>query len=312
MNENKLVILCGKDGKPSISTVFSTMTTQDSNLFVKGVNKKTNNTQFKLYTEQDVEKFVRINELAFTNCKIIRWGTRVQVSENNSIVYNTNKAIALASNKYNARKVFKKAGVRIPRLVHLDDFTMEDLPIIARPFQHKQGKDFVVIKDFGSFEQFYRKNAGSWYFSAYIEKDSEYRVHCAHGRILSIMKKPKPEDPKIMAWNHAVVDEAFEAVPWSEWNIDLAKEALRACKALELDFCALDIIVEKNIPYVLEANTCPSLTTSEYNAGKYAKYFDWLLRKDERREHWEFEEKKKSATLAWKDWMFEDREPVKQ
>jgi hypothetical protein len=74
----------------------------------------------------------------------------------------------------------------------------------------------------------------------------------------------------------------------------------------------LDIIVEKDIPYVLEANTCPSLTSSEYNTGKYALYFDWLLRKETRRPHWEFEDKQKTTSLAWKSWMFEDRKPNKK
>jgi glutathione synthase/RimK-type ligase-like ATP-grasp enzyme len=229
-------ILVGKEGKASMAGVFASMKTPQNNLVVRGSNKKTSTDYFKLYNETDVEKFTRVKDVTFNDSIVIRWGTRVTIPETNCIVYNSNKALANSSNKFEARKLLYNASVRIPKLVTPDTFDMEDLPIIARPFQHKQGKDFIVIRDYGSFIEFYNRNSSSWYFSAYIEKDSEYRVHCAHGRILSIMRKPRPEDPTIMAWNHSVNEEAFEAVPWSEWNIDLCKTALRACKALGLDF----------------------------------------------------------------------------
>lgn len=306
------VILVGKEGKTSMSGVFSAIEAVGSQMIVKGLNKKRNENSFKLYTEKDVENFTRLRSLDLRDSIMIRYGTRFQIPEETLIVYNTNRAINNSSNKYTARKLFASAGVNIPKLVTIDNFEMEDLPIIARPFQHKQGKDFVVIKDYGNFREFYQRNSGSWYFSAYIEKDAEYRVHCAHGRILSIMKKPKPEDPTVMAWNHAQVEEAFDAVPWSDWDMDICKTALKACKALELDFCGLDIIVQDGVPYVLEANTCPSLSTSPYNTNKYAQYFNWLFMVNSKRPHWDFEDKKETKSLAWKSWMFEDRDPKKK
>jgi len=308
----KKSILVGKDGKPSMATVFAEMKTPENSMIVNAKNKKTQASFFKLYNVPDAGQFTKVKDLVLNDAIVIRWGTRIQIPERDTIVYNTNKGINNSSNKYNARKMLQAAGVRIPKLVSPGEFRVEDLPIIARPFQHKQGKNFIVIKDFGSFDVHYRKNSGSWYYSAYVDKDAEYRVHCAHGRILSIMKKPKPADPNILAWNHAVVEDPFDALEWSKWDLEMGKQALRACKALELDFCALDVIVKDGVSYVLEANTCPSLVTSPYNTAKYAKYFDWLLRKEEKREHWEFEEKEKAASLAWKDWMFEDRQPEKK
>lgn len=306
------VIVCGNQGDPSVKGVYAQMNLPETNLFVNSKNKKLNKSTFKLYTDSQVEKFTRVNDINLNDSIFIRWGTRIQIPENRAIVYNTNKGLANASNKFTARKLFRDAGVRIPKLITPEDFQIEDLPIIARPFQHRQGKNFVVIKDYGSFVEFYKKNSATWYFSAYIEKTAEYRAHLGSGRLLSLMKKPKPVDPNMLAWNHAVVDEAFEAVKWADWNIDLCKTALRACKALTLDFCAIDLIEKDGLFYVLEANTCPSLVTSPYNTEKYAKYFNWLLRKDELRPHWEFEEKKKAKSLAWKDWMFEDRKPVEE
>ena len=305
----KRLIVTGKEGQASLKFVFAQMQTTENNLIINSKNKKDEN-YFRLHSEQDVEKFKRIKSHDFSDSIIIRWGTRIQLPEEGNIVYNTNKAISNSSNKYTARKLFREAGVNIPRLVTPADFTMEDLPIIARPFQHKQGKDFVVIKDYGSFLEFYKKNSGNWYFSAYIEKDAEYRIHCAHGNILSIMQKPKPEDSSQLAWNHSILEEEFKAINWGNWNMDLCKMALKACNALSLDFCGLDVIVKDGIPYVLEANTSPSLSTSPYNTEKYAKYFDWLLKSETKREHWPFEEKKKVTSLAWKEWKFKDEKSL--
>lgn len=72
----------------------------------------------------------------------------------------------------------------------------------------------------------------------------------------------------------------------------------------------VDVLLDKNgIAYVLEVNTSPTLSSSEYSMQRYAKYFDWLCKTNKRRPHWEFKEFKKASNYAWHDYHFDDREP---
>jgi len=58
--------------------------------------------------------------------------------------------------------------------------------------------------------------------------------------------------------------------------------------------------------YVLEVNTSPTLASSDYSMQRYAMYFDWLMRSDTRREHWNTDEFKKAKSFAWKNFQLRD------
>ena len=125
-------------------------------------------------------------------------------------------------------------------------------------------------------------------------------------KCLNLLQKPNPGGNQI-AWNRAQGNDAFVSVKWDDYPIAVVLEALKACKALGCDFLGVDVIVDRaGKAWVLEGNSSPTLNTSGYSSERYAKYFDWLMRSPERREHWDFTEFTKPSSFAWKNFQLED------
>ncbi len=303
-------LLTGDLGKASMTGLFPSL--RNITYFQKRVSRLTKKELYRVYENGNINDFKRISSLPEeVDGILIRFGTRITLRA--SITYNTNAAIKLASEKLAARLKMQQEDVRIPKTFKASDVSIatinnepELFPLIARPLVHAQGKELYVVNSVADYKKL-PKNIG--YYSQFIPKDSEYRVHAAHGKILSVMRKPAPEDPTQVAWNRHQTEDPFTPIPWSEWNFDVCLQAMKAIKALGLDFGAVDVIAKDGIAYVLEVNTAPSLATSPYMLEKYANYFNWLCASATAREHFDFTQYKKVESLSWKGFDFEDRAP---
>ena len=308
---NKLIILTGRDGRPSMKGTYSQMK-NNSELWVRRrLVKKSGKIReyFRKYTNHNSANYqvVEIGDEDFTNHIVVRWGNRIDVNLHNCIVYNKAEAIANATDKKKSREIFKQKGVNSPRLVSRGDVNI-NYPLIARPRVHAKGKNFHVIKNEVEFTVHLNTHQ-DWYYSEFVDKVQEFRIHCGHGRILNYLEKPNPGNGQI-AWNRALNGEAFTNVKWNDYNSAVCKVALEAIQALGLDFGGVDVILDKEgKAHVLEVNTSPTLASSEYSMSRYAKYFDWLCKTNKRREHFEIKDFKKASKYAWHDYHFEDREP---
>jgi len=311
-----MMILCGRDGRPSMRKVFSQMNS-DPKLVVRRRIVKKNKEWLRVYEGAEANKFTKrpISELTAVGKKVIRWGNRIEVeTSGDTIVYNKAEAVANATNKKLSRELFIKGKVRTPKLVTLDNVVATDFPIIARPSTHAKGKNFIILKNMDELIKHYRINSiNGWYYSAFINKQREFRCHVAHGKVLAVMQKTPGGDH--IAWNRAVTGEPFTSVNQSDYPFSVCFQALKAVKTLGLDFGGVDVleIVEKGKPqgYVLEVNTSPTLNSSDWVSSQYAKYFDWLSRTEKRREHWDFTKFEKAASFAWKQFQLMDEEPTK-
>lgn len=306
------IILVGKDGRPSMLGTYSKMVGNSILMVRRRITTRRGRVKewFRKYTNHNINVRTKVKtHLAdFRNSIVIRWGNRIEVDLEGSITYNKASAIALATDKKESRRVLAEAGINVPKAVTPASETI-NFPVIARPRVHAKGRNFVLLHNRGDFYAHWIKNNDDWYYSEFVDKIKEYRVHCAHGRVLNYLEKPNPGNGQI-AWNRAVNGEAFTNVRWSDYNSAVALECLKAVKALGLDFGGVDVIVDKDgKPYILEVNTSPTLNSSEYSMSRYAKYFDWLGKTGKRREHFELKEFKKASNYAWHNYHFEDREP---
>lgn len=303
-----ITILVGRDGRPSMKNVFSKMKTIAS-LVVRRIPPNTKKPYLRVYGEANVEKFQRkpIIDLSLANRKTIRWGNRIEAeTAKDSIVYNKSEAIAKATNKKLSREIFEKEKVRCPRLVTPTSVKESDYPIIARPSTHAKGKNFIVLKTREQFVNHYNTHAQQgWYYSQFIDKQREFRVHCAHGKILAVMEKAKGGDN--IAWNRAVTGEPFTRISQSDYIFSICFQALKAVKVLGLDFAGVDVLLMGKEGYVLEVNTSPTLNSSEHVSEQYAKYFDWLNRSEKRRDHWDFTKFENPTSFAWKQFQLLDQ-----
>jgi hypothetical protein len=292
MSRKTKMILVGRDGRPSMRKVYQNMTR--GTLVVRRRLIKRNKTYYRLYTNNNSDRLVRQGTPpSLENSVVIRWGTREELpSSSSSVVYNKSAAIANATDKKGTREILTRAGISVPRAVSPDSKDVS-FPVIARPSVHSKGRNFVVIKSMTGLENHYLSHAHKgWYYSEYVDKDKEYRFHIAHGKVLAIMEKPRPDDGSLLAWNRALTEDPFVYVPWNKLRDTktlgiAAGVSIDAVKELGLDFGGVDVMTKGRKAYIIEVNTAPTLNSSDYVAERYSKYFDWLLRSETRREHFE-------------------------
>lgn len=302
------IILTAKHGRPSTLEVYSSMSSgtlvQRRQVFSK-IGRRLMNQYYRVFRSNNRE-MLKEKVMAFTNAIIVRWGTREEIEvDKTSIVYNQSKAIAIATDKKQSRQVFLANNVSTPALVTPDTFREEYLPIIARPLTHSKGTNFIVLKTQAEFVAHYVRSNQGWYYSQFINKDREFRIHCAHGKVLAVMEKSNPNNGNI-AWNRAQNDtEPFTYVTWTQVDEQglkpILEEALKATQVIGLDMSGVDVMLCRGTAYVLEVNTAPTLNTSPYVAGRWGMYFDWLFRTEARRDHWDFTQFKKGSSMIWKN-----------
>lgn len=217
--------------------------------------------------------------------KIIRWGCTSYLPD--SITYNSRESIKKASDKLLTRKILKENNINIPVTYDLEDILHKEyqLPLIARPKYHYGGKNFYFCETESQLRQAIYK--GTEYFTEFYRKTREFRVHVCSGKVLICSEKFVDDINKVI-WNLRVNDDGeFKAIKWSNIPVRIAKLGIDTVNALGLDFGAVDIIsdpIDDNLPseVVLEVNTAPKL--GEYACERYAKYFDWLLYSEGKRE----------------------------
>ena len=113
----------------------------------------------------------------------------------------------------------------------------------------------------------------------YIPKKQEYRVHVANGMVVDLQRKARRRDvaDEDINWQIRNHDNGFIfqrndlVVPPS-----VERQAVNACKAVGLDFGAVDIVFndKQQRAYVLEINTAPGLTGSTLE-GYVKRFKDW-------------------------------------
>jgi len=294
LTKNKMtkqkMILVGVHGRPSMKKVYSDMT--EGNLIVRRRLRRRNVTYYRHYEDNVSDRLRRVNTPPnLSDNVVIRWGSREELPSNGgTVVYNRSSAIANATDKRESRNILATAGVVVPRMVTPDDSNIS-YPVVARPSVHSKGRNFIVIRDASQFRTHYQSHARrGWYYSEYVDKDSEFRFHVCHGKVLAIMEKPRPENRNLLAWNRALNEDPFVYVPWNALRerqglANAAIESIKAVEALGLDFGGVDVMLVGDRAVVIEVNTAPTLNSSDYVAERYSKYFDWLFRSETRREH---------------------------
>tara|TARA_R110000744_G_scaffold103210_1_gene197990 strand:+ start:1152 stop:2024 length:873 start_codon:yes stop_codon:yes gene_type:complete len=99
----------------------------------------------------------------------------------------------------------------------------------------------------------------------YMPKKQEYRVHVANGQVVDLQRKARRHDvaDEDVNWRIRNHDNGF-IFARNELDVphSVSRQAVMACKAIGLDFGAVDIIYNERhqSAYVLEINTAPGLT----------------------------------------------------
>lgn len=180
----KLIIIAGRDGRPSMKGTYKQMKS-NSELHVRRrlQTKKGLNEYWRIYTNHNVDDFekVNINNNDVKNNIIIRWGNTIPMNLEGCITYNKSESISKATNKKLSRQIFTENNLSCPKLINFEA-DINNFPVIARPSKHSKGKNFVILNDLEAFRDHFYKYKQDWYYSEYINKVAEYRLHIGHGK----------------------------------------------------------------------------------------------------------------------------------
>jgi glutathione synthase/RimK-type ligase-like ATP-grasp enzyme len=173
-------------------------------------------------------------------------------------VLNPANKIIRATNKLTCLNRLAEGGVgKVEHTTNIETvrqwLRMPDVVVYGRQLLNaSQGKGIVIIKhgDNIPYCPLYTKG---------VLKAHEYRVHVFGNKVIDVTKKKRrnaidrSDYIKNLANGWVYCREGIEIPP------AMIETALRAVAALELDFGAVDILVRKGVPYVLEINTAPGL-----------------------------------------------------
>lgn len=207
---------------------------------------------------------------------VFRWGYTGNIANGPKIV-NKTAAILETCDKAKFRKKLADAGLAPKTALDIKGFRNEQFfPVIIRPAEHQRSEHLYVANDAWDIMDILPKVGREFYISQKIEKVKEFRVMVVSGRIVWMIEK-LPKDKNAVSWG-CVQDGDFEYVGWDEWPKNVVEVALKSFELSELDFGAIDIIVDKGgKAYTLEINTAPYLT--EYYAKTIGKSFKWIVEK---------------------------------
>jgi glutathione synthase/RimK-type ligase-like ATP-grasp enzyme len=187
---------------------------------------------------------------------LIRWGNAMPVRVSGPEL-NPPQAISNASNKLRAFRKFTEAEVSIPRFTdsryEAIQLQNEGYTIFGRTVTGSKGRGIVIYPpgaEVGHHQL----------YTAFIPNVREYRLHVVSDSVIRTQRKyPERvgarEDAPIKNVEHGFV---FKA-PQNKLHKHREDLAINACKALGLDFGAVDMVIDHaGTAYVLEINTAPA------------------------------------------------------
>jgi glutathione synthase/RimK-type ligase-like ATP-grasp enzyme len=196
----------------------------------------------------------------------VNWGStgyELRQVSNSKRVINPPEAVYRASNKVVALETMENAGVRVP-------WFTDYIPEAVRAYEG--GKKLIgrtVIRGSGGMGVSLISNTedieGCVFFTEYIPKCSEFRIHVFEGTVIDITQKRRPkrnrDGSNPITWGHKDGFCFYHRLEGYKENY--SEEAIKAVGSLGLDFGAVDVVVYEGIPYVLEVNTAPGLSRTQ-------------------------------------------------
>ena len=194
---------------------------------------------------------------------------------------NSPESIVLSSSKFEARIKMQKDGVDvIPTWLYHEIPTDYEGVIIGRPFSHLGGQDFGV---YNSIVEIPTEKIDGYYYSPFIAKVNEYRVHTTTLGVLDLKRKSPAEGVDVdldepQPWNLHTGNFRFHRINPNYYSQKLVNVAIDAMVSMGHLFDAVDILedAEGNF-WVTEVNTSPGMKGSLYI--QYADFFDEVVRR---------------------------------
>lgn len=194
---------------------------------------------------------------------VINWGnsSRDLLTSSRVVVLNKPDQVGTAINKVESFNVWSASNIPVPAFT-ADSTSLDRSHIwLARTVLTGSGGAGIMVvrpEDVVPDAPLYVQ---------YIKKAEEYRVHVAFGSAVFVQRKlrvsnnEQTKDEKLIRnYNNGWV---FSPVLVEEASEEIKRVAISAVVSLGLDFGAVDIVIsnDERLPYVLECNTAPGISS---------------------------------------------------
>lgn len=174
---------------------------------------------------------------------------------------NSNQAIELSKDKPLSRKRLIERGIKVPKTWFSIDAA--EIPYIARPKYHKQGKEFYVIRTQEQHEEFKNSNIHdtTWYYSELLDVTKEVRIIFLGNILVYAYEFPVFSTPEETVGRRNEVmgtseDPGFHA--YTELTDDEIELSRKALNYLGLEYGSADLLFTPNGAYITEINYFPN------------------------------------------------------
>lgn len=191
---------------------------------------------------------------------VINWGSSTGLGfepKPGVTVINKPSAVLLASNKLKAFSKFDDYAIDTPQWTtdKQEAIDWKAKVVFARTkLTGHSGEGIIIVNEDDEMPD-------APLYTRYIFKEREYRVHVVGNKVIDTQRKIRDPSKDVVSWKVRSHDNGFIFARAGINQSDVRDSlAIKAVNALDLDFGAVDLIVDKNgIYYVLEVNTAPGL-----------------------------------------------------
>jgi carbamoylphosphate synthase large subunit len=194
---------------------------------------------------------------------LINWGhSNPWFSTVGVTVLNKPEAVAIASNKLLSFNKMKEAGVSIPEFtndINVAKGWIENgrIALCRTLLRANSGRGIFIAKESTDLIQ-------APLYVKYIRKEKEYRLHVFKEKVIDLVEKRRRsnfgENPVYNKYIRSYEQGWIMARDGVSVSDETKAEAIKAVKALGLDFGAVDVVINsKGKPVVLEVNTAPGI-----------------------------------------------------
>lgn len=153
-------------------------------------------------------------------------------------------------------------------------------PILWRPMNHTQGKEYIILKDNNQKWEFRHSteyNYEEGYFSELVAKSAEYRVYTFNGYVWGMSQKtPLADVSEYDAWNFSKGNATFKILNSDAWNKKATFAASYCAVQLGLMHAAFDVIIDEyGFALLLEGNNAPALLGKQ-KPKQFARHLRYL------------------------------------
>jgi len=143
------------------------------------------------------------------------------------------------------------------------DLIKKNGKVITKILDGTHGKGIALLDNNTEISTLFNKFASERTFiQKYIDIDNDYRILILDNECLGVMKKTKKEGMLVTNFSQGG---SIESVNLDKKYINIA---IKAAQHLRLDFCGVDLIIDKNgDPYILEINRMPQFRGFEKSTG---------------------------------------------